>query len=161
MNTVIDKWTKKNWLFTKQELHRGVWQMFTITLLFLNVPSLNQREFYFSLLSISSSLNLISKILIFSNNHGVFLAAFPVANRAPYPVYISFTVASPSFSFLTLQNTLLSWAKIPRAILLGVMLSSFTNWNVRTNARPICLVAVLVTNILNHPKCADLLFPQW
>lgn len=49
--------------------------MLAITLLFLNVPSLSQREFYFSLLSISSSPNLISKILIFSNNRDVLLLA--------------------------------------------------------------------------------------
>lgn len=93
--------------------------MLAITLLFLNVPSLSQREFYFSLLSISSSPNLISKILIFSNNRDVLLlSALPLATRAPSSVSISFTIASPS-SFLNLQNTLLSWAKNPQSYIAG------------------------------------------
>lgn len=138
--------------------------MLAITLLFLNVPSLSQREFYFSLLSISSSPNLISKILIFSNNRDVLLlAALPLATRAPSPVSISFTIASPS-SFLTLQNTLLSWAKkIPRAILLGGMLFSFTNekgLEHEDQHQAYILSSSSITDILNHPECTNLLFQQ-
>lgn len=138
--------------------------MLAITLLFLNVPSLSQREFYFSLLSISSSPNLISKILIFSNNRDVLLlAALPLATRAPSPVSISFTIASPS-SFLTLQNTLLSWAKkIPRAILLGGMLFSFTNekgLEREDQRQAYILSSSSITDILNHPERTNLLFQQ-
>lgn len=138
--------------------------MLAITLLFLNVPSLSQREFYFSLLSISSSPNLISKILIFSNNRDVLLlAALPLATRAPSPVSISFTIASPS-SFLTLQNPLLSWAKkIPRAILLGGMLFSFTNekgLECEDQRQAYILSSSSITDILNHPECTNLLFQQ-
>lgn len=138
--------------------------MLAITLLFLNVPSLSQREFYFSLLSISSSPNLISKILIFSNNRDVLLlAALPLATRAPSHVSISFTIASPS-SFLTLQNTLLSWVKkIPRAILLGGMLFSFTNekgLEREDQRQAYILSSSSITDILNHPECTNLLFQQ-